>query len=221
MAKIYFVGIFAVVMVVVILIYTQSANPLELAEQTFKNLKQETTKFTDGSIITYLVPEQPENEKIAPSQKILDRAKQNNATTIDKAVQQVLTPQQSIIQYSKSDVNGVTVSGYIILVDSITGENLKPYTYPVHFSIECDEDKNMVDGFNFCSTEAIFSRTTTTDAGKDKDGNDVGGYYEYRWHPSYRDSTAFYDVTILVTSDQKQIDGTFRNYEKTYKIQVL
>jgi len=208
-------------MAVVILIYTQTTNPIEVAQQTFENLKQETTKFADGSIISHLVPEQPESEKIAPSQQIIDTAKKSNATTVDKALEQVLTPQETIIQYSKADVNGVVISGYIILIDSITGENLKPYTYPVHFSIECDEDKNMVDGFNFCNTEGIFSRTTTVDAGKDKDGNDVGGYYEYRWHPKLKDSSAFYDITILVTSDQKQADGTYRNYEQTYKIQVL
>ena len=221
MAKIYFVGIFAVVMILVIVIYMQKSNPVELAEQTFTKLKEETTKFPDGSIITFLVPEQPESEKISPTKQVTDKAHQTNATKVDKAVEKIMTPVPTIIQYSKADPNGVVISGYIILIDSITGENLKPYTYPVHFSIVCDEEKNMVDRFNFCSTEPIFARTTTTDAGKDKNAKDLGGFYEYKWHPKFKDSSAFYDITILVTSDQKQADGTYRNYEKSYKIQVL
>ena len=202
------------------LIYVDSKN-VEIVQQTFTNLKQEITKFPDGSVVTYLVPEQPESEKITPSKSVIEKASAENATTIDKAVEQIVTPEKNIIQYSKSDTKGVVVSGYILLIDSNTGENVKPYKYKVLISIICDQKLNMVDGFNFCSTDPIFGRTETSDAGKDEDGNDKGGFYEHIWHAKGNDSSAFYDVTILVTSDQRQLDGTYKDYTKTYKIQVL
>lgn len=202
------------------LIYVDSKDA-DIVQQTFTNLKQEITKFPDGSAITYLVPEQPESDKITPSKTVIDKASADNATTIDKAVEQIVTPEKNIIQYSKSDTKGVVVSGYILLIDSYTGDYVKPYKYKVLISIICDDDKNLIDGFNFCSTDPIFGRTETSDAGKDEDGNDKGGFYEYIWHSKGSDSSAFYDVTILVTSDQRQLDGTYKDYSKSYKIQVL
>lgn len=221
MAKIYLLGLFIVAIIVVLLVYVDTKKPAEFVQQTFESLKQETTKFPDGSVLTYLVPDQPEADKIAPSEKVIQKANEENATTVDKAVEQIVTPEKNIIQYSKDDTKGVVVSGYIILIDSNTGENIQPYKYKLLITIECDDDKNIVDGFNFCSTSSIYGRTETLDAGKDQDGNDKGGYYEYNWHPKLVDSSAFYDVSILVTSDQRQLDGSYRDYTKTYKIQVL
>ncbi len=202
------------------LIYVDSKD-IEVVQQTFTSLKQEISKFPDGSSITYLIPEQPESDKTTPSKSVIEKASAENATTIDKAVEQIVTPEKNIVQYSKADTKGVVVSGYILLVDSNTGDFVKPYKYKVLISIICDDDKNLIDGFNFCNTDPIFGRTDTSDAGKDKDGNDLGGFYEHIWHPKGSDSSAFYDITILVTSDQRQLDGTYRDYTKSYKIQVL
>lgn len=200
--------------------YLDSEN-LEIVQQTFTNLKQEITRFPDGSSITYLIPEQPQSEKITPSKTVTEKASAENATTVEKAVEQIIKPEPNITQYSKADTKGVVVSGYILLIDSITGENVKPYKYKVLITIVCDDDKNLIDGFNFCSTDPIFGRKETSDAGKNEDGNDLGGFYEYVWHAKGSDSSAFYDVTILVTSDQRQLDGNYRDYTKSYKIQVL
>jgi len=218
--KIYLLGLFTVAVIVVLLVYLDF-DDVEVVQQTFTNLKQEITIFPDDSVLTYLVPEQPESDKITPSKSVIEKASAENATTVDKAVEKIVTPEKNIIQYSKADTKGVVVSGYILLVDSNTGDYVKPYKYKVLITIECDDDKNLVDGFNFCSTDPIFGRTETSDAGKDKDGNDKGGFYEHIWHPKGKDSSSFYDVTILVTSDQRQLDGTYKDYTKSYKIQVL
>jgi len=218
--KIYLLGIFAVAIILVALIYVDSKD-VGIIQQTFTNLKQEITRFPDGSSITYLIPEQPQSEKITPTKTVTEKASAENATTVEKAVEQIIKPEPNITQYSKGNTKGVVVSGYILLIDSITGENVKPYKYKVLITIICDDDKNLIDGFNFCSTDPIFGRKETSDAGKDEDKNDIGGFYEYIWHPKGSDSSAFYDVTILVTSDQRQLDGTYKDYTKSYKIQVL
>lgn len=210
-------------MLVVFIVYFDSKGQLNTAsvQQTFTNLQQQITKFSDGSSITYLVPEQPESEKIVPSEEIISKAQAENATDIDKAVEQIISPQENVPQYSKEDPRGVVVSGYILLKDQVTGDNIKPYIYKVLISLECDNDRNMVDGFNYCSTNSIFGRVETEHGGRDEDGNELGGFFEYIWHPKINDSSAFYDVNILVTKDQPQLDGTYKDYEKSYKIQVL
>jgi len=210
-------------MAIILVVYLDSKGQLDttLAQQTFKNLQQEITKYPDGSSVTYLIPEQPESEKITPSEKVVSKAEAENATSVDKAVEQIITPEANIPQYTKADQRGVVVSGYILLKDEVTGENIKPYIFKVLITIKCDEDKNMVDGFNFCSTNEIFGRVETRHGGQDEDQVDVGGFFEYVWHPKNTDSSAFYDVNILVTKDQPQVDGTYKDYEKSYKIQVL
>lgn len=213
-------GLFVVIIIVVLLVYVDSKD-VGIVQQTFTNLKQEITRFPDGSSITYLIPEQPKSDKITPTKTVTEKASAENATTVEKAVEQIIKPEPNITQYSKADTKGVIVSGYILLIDSNTGENVKPYKYKVLITIVCDDNKNLVDGFNFCSTDPIFGRKETSDAGKDEDKNDLGGFYEYIWHPKGSDSSAFYDVTILVTSDQRQLDGNYKDYTKSYKIQVL
>jgi len=210
-------------MVVVLVIYLDSKGQIntELVQQTFKNLQAETTKFADGSQITYLIPEQPEGEKIAPTEEQIEQSQSENATQADKVVEQIMTPQQNIVQYSKSNTMGVVVSGYILLKDEVTGNNIEPYIFKVLIEIQCDEEKNLVDGFNYCSTKGIFGRVETENGGKDADGNDLGGFFQYVWHPKFADTSGFYDVNILVTKDQAQVDGTYKEYEKSYKIQVL
>jgi len=209
--------------VVVLLAYLDSKGELDTSvmKQTFTKLQEETTKFADGSSLTYLIPEQPESEKMTPSEEVITKAESENATSVDKALEQIVTPVANVPQYIKTDPKGVVVSGYIILKDEVTGENIKPYIFKVLISIECDDDKNLVDGFNFCSTNSIFGRVDTEHGGKDKDGNELGGFFEYIWHPKMIDSSAFYDVNILVTKDQAQVDGTYKDYDKSYKIQVI
>ncbi len=223
MSKLLLVGIFTIIMVVITVAYLQSKDQFntEYVQQTFRNLQAETTKFTDGSQITYLVPDQPEGEKVKPSQELIEKASAENATDADKAIEQIITPVENIVQYQKNDPKGVVISGYVLLKDEITGENIQPYVFKVLIEIQCDDEKNLVDGYNYCSTKGIFGRVETEHGGKDDQGNDLGGYFEYVWHPKFADSSAFYDINILVTKDQAQLDGTYKDYEKSYKIQVL
>jgi len=210
-------------MVVVVMVYLDSKGvpTAQFVEETLTSLVSKTTKFADGSTITYLLPDQPESTKIQPSEDIVEKAKQENATDADKAMEQLLTPEENIIQYTKKDPKGVVVSGYILLKDEVTGENIKPYTYKLLITIICSEEENMIDGFSYCSTKDIFGRVDTEAGGLDEDGNDLGGFYEYVWHPKLADASAFYDVDILVTKDQAQLDGTYKDYEESYKIQVI
>lgn len=223
MSTIFLLGIFAIISAVGLIVYLDSQGQLDTTaiQQTFTKLQEETTKFSDGSSLTYLIPEQPKSEKIAPSEQVITKAQAENATSVDKAVEQIITPVPNIPQYTKADKRGVVVSGYILLKDEVTGNNIKPFIFKVLISIMCDDDKNLVDGFNYCSTKDIFGRVETVHGGKDKDGNELGGFFEYIWHPKNADSSAFYDVNILVTKDQAQVDGTYKDYEKTYKVQVL
>jgi len=223
MSKLLLVGIFTIIMVVITVAYLQSKDQLstEYVKQTFKNLQAETTKFTDGSQITYLIPDQPVSEKIQPSQELIEKASAENATDAEKAIEQIITPVENIVQYQKNDPKGVVVSGYILLKDEVTGENIQPYTYKVLITIICDEELNDVDGFNFCATKDVYGRVETEHGGKNEDGQDLGGFFSYTWHPKFADSSAFYDINILVTKDQQQLDGSYLDYEKGYKIQVL
>lgn len=224
MSKIYLLGAFLVAMVAVGLVYLESKGDLDTTyiQQTFTNLIQDKKIFPDGSSILLLTKDQPESEKVTPSQEALDKSLIENATSIDKAVAQIAQPDPDIVQYSKDDPRGVIVAGYILLVDKATGQNIKPYnSYRVFVQIECDDDKNLIDGYNYCNTDPIFGRVTTEHGGVDKDGNDLGGYFDYVWHPKNSDSSAFYDVNVLVTKDSPNLDGSYDDYNKTYKIQVL
>jgi len=185
------------------------------------NFITETTKFGDGSYITTMVPDQPVGENSKPvTTKVL--VNDNGTETVVEVVPENITaPVKNVAQFSKSDPNGVVVQGYILLVSASSGLPIQPYVYNAMILIECDDELNDKDGFSFCSTKDIVGRVTTEDGGRDEDGEDRGGFYQYKWHPKFGDDLAFYDVTVLVTSDQKNSFGQYENYEKSYKIQVL
>ncbi len=223
MAKIYLLGLFLIALLVGTIVYLDSDGQLttQYVQQTFKGFIQNKIIFPDGSSVNILSPDQPQSEKKTPSKEAVDKALAENATIVDKAVEKIVTPDPNINQYSKADSRGVVIAGYILLVDDYTGDYIQPYNYKVYISIECDDEKNMIDGFNFCNTDSIFGRVTTEHGGKDADGNVLGGWFSYVWHPKNSDSSAFYDVDILVTKDQPQLDGTYKDYHVSYKVQVL
>jgi len=208
-------------MVLVIIVYTNQGATVLAVDKTFQALKAETSKFTDGSELTYLIPEQPEGEKLKPIVKDLPPDATEQEKAISKAVETIATPVKDVPQYTKDNALGVVVSGYVIIIDSATQQAMKPYTYDVMIQIQCDDILNDVDGFNYCNTKPLVGRVQTDDAGKDADGVDKGGYYKYVWHPANVVSAGFYDVIITIVSDQKNQEGRYENYEKSYKIQVL
>jgi len=223
LAKIYLLGIFLLVLAVLTILYLEDDGQLstQYIQQDFKGLIQDMKIFPDGSSVNILQPDQPQSEKKAPTQEVIDKATGENATNIDKAVEKIVTPDPDIVQYSRDDSRGIVVAGYILLKDEITGKNIEPYIFRVFIQIECDEEKNSVDGFNYCNTESIFGRVTTEHGGVDSDGDDLGGWFTYTWHPTRVASSGFYDIDVLVTKDQPNLDGTYKDYHTTYKIQLL
>lgn len=187
----------------------------------FNDFVEQTTKFADGSMITILVKDQPESTKSVPVTKKIITDDNGTKSIVEETVKDAVVPVKGITQYSKSDPNGVVVQGYIILTSAVNGEPIKPYVYDVLVQIECDEELNDKNGFNFCSTPPVFGRVQTEDAGRNEDNVDLGGYFVYKWRPSNTASLSFYDVKIIVTSDQKNSYGMYENYEQSYKIQVL
>ena len=181
----------------------------------------ETTTFADGSMITFLIPDQPESDKSTPvTEQIIVNEETGKEEIIPVEVDAPI-PITNVPQHSKSDTKGVRVQGYVIITDSATLQPIKPYVYNVLVQIKCDDALNDVDGFSYCNTKSIFGRVQTSDGGRDSDGIDKGGYFLYKWYPKFADSLAFYEIKIVVTSDQKNAFGTYDNYVKMYSIQVI
>lgn len=177
--------------------------------------------FPDGSCVTVLINEPPKSEGDAVNTVEIEDVKIVNGSYVTETKTIIVPKEEGIPQIRKDDPRGVEVQGYIKLISAVTKTPIKPYLYNVLITIECDETKNTLpDGYNYCNTTPIFGRVTTDDVGV-VDGEEKGGYYLYRWHPKFTDALAFYDVTVLVTSDVKNSQGQYENYENTYKIQVI
>lgn len=222
---IYLVLIFAIIAGVGALFYL---NVVEAPAQldSVRGFLEESRCFPDGSCVNLLITDEPQSIDGTPIPqevdvpKIVKDEQTGGYNTVTETI--VVQGEEGVPQISKEDPRGVEVQGYVLLKDATTGNSMKPYIYSVLVTIECDEDLNIGDeGYNYCSTTSIFGRVETTDGGKDKDGNDLGGYFKYVWHPKYTDTNAFYDVSVLVTSDNKNSLGQYENYENTYKIQVI
>ncbi len=182
---------------------------------------EQTTKFADGSLITFLVPDMPEADKTKPITKKVIKDEETGKEVIVPVEVDSPTPVTNVSQHSKSDTKGVQVQGYVIITDSVTLQPIKPYVYNVLVQIKCDDALNDIDGFSYCNTKSIFGRVVTSDGGRDKDGIEKGGYFLYKWYPTFADSLAFYEIKIVVTSDVKNSFGLYDNYVKTYKIQII
>lgn len=182
-------------------------------------------QFPDGSTVTHFVPDQPVDQKATPVQasSLIDEDSTEEEKTVAKAIEKTTTPIKGIPQYKKLDDKGIPISGYAILVDQVTGEHLKPYVYNVMVLIQCDDDLNLVDGFNFCSSDPVVGRVQSQDAGTDPETKEIlGGFYEYIWRPNSANvKSGFYDVQVIVTSDQLDQRGTYKSYEANWKIQVI
>lgn len=186
----------------------------------------ESRVFPDGSSVDLLVSDNPDsiNSEPIPQQVEVPKIVKSNTTDGYETVTEIkeLEGADGVAQIIKTNPKGVVVQGYIKLMDATTGNPMKPYTYDVLVQIHCDDDLNIDDdGFNFCTTDSIFGRVQTDDAGKNDNGDELGGYFNYVWYPKLNDSIAFYDVQVSVTSDQKNSAGQYENYENSYKIQLV
>lgn len=199
--------------------------PIEQGVQGIHGFLVESKCYADGSCVELLIDDkkhtidgEPVDQKVTQKQVVI------NEETGKGSVQDVtytIEGHDDIPQIRKDNPSGVVVQGYVKLMDATTGNPMKPYIYNVLVQIECAEDLNEVDGFDYCSTSPIFGRVTTDDGGKDENGVERGGYFKYVWHPKFTDSLAFYDVSVLVTSDQLNSAGRYENYENKYQIQVI
>lgn len=221
MAVKWLVGVFLIIALVGFLMYYETNGTIVPSDIPFGQYLEETTKFADGSLITFLVPDQPESEKSKPPREKIVKDKATGKDVIVPVEVDAPTPVTNVSQHSKSNTQGVQVQGYIIITDSATGEPIKPYVYNVLVQIKCDDALNDVDGFSYCNTDGVFGRVQTADGGRDEDGLDKGGYFLYKWYPKNADSLAFYEIKVVVTSDVKNAFGLYDNYVKTYSIQVI
>jgi len=214
-------GVFLIILLVGFLVFYDGFGGISAKTPILGDFIEQTTKFTDGSLITFLVPDQPQSDKSTPVTEQIVVNKETGKEEIIPVEVEAPIPIPSVPQHSKSDKKGVQVQGYIIITDSATGLPIKPYVYNVLVQIKCDDVLNDVDGFSYCNTSSIFGRVQTSDAGRDKDGVDKGGYFLYKWYPTNKDSLSFYEIKIVVTSDQKNAFGTYDNYSQKYSIQVI
>lgn len=125
------------------------------------------------------------------------------------------------------DPNGCKLQGTAKLINPVTLEPIKPYTYTYVFNIECAE---IVNGFDYCHTDDVQRDGYTFDAGKDEDGNEIGGRFEEVWRPYGDDfATTFdsggnlvqkglYDVEVFVRS--KKLAETDRYEEIWIRYQI-
>lgn len=220
MAVKWLLGVFLIILLLGFLIYYDGyGTPAILVPVA--NFISETTTFADGSMITFLIPDQPEADKTKPVTEQIITDEETGEEVIVPVEVDAPIPVTNVPQHSKSDPKGLRVQGYIIITDSATGNPIKPYVYNVLVQIKCDDALNDVDGFSYCNTSSIFGRVQTDDGGKDDDGLDRGGYFLYKWYPTNKDSNAFYEIKVVVTSDVKNAFGLYDNYVKTYNVQVI
>lgn len=220
MAVKWLLGVFLIIALVGFLVYYDGYGTPS-AFIPVANFISETTTFADGSLITFLIPDQPEADKTKPVTKQVVTDEETGEEVIVPVEVDAPTPVTNVPQHSKSDPKGLQVQGYIVITDSATGNPIKPYVYNVLVQIKCDDQLNDVDGFSYCNTSSIFGRVQTDDGGKDEDGIDRGGYFLYKWYPKNQDSNAFYEIKVVVTSDVKNAFGLYDNYVKTYNVQVI
>jgi|GEM_PF-4683790 hypothetical protein len=157
---------------------------------------------------------QPHNTVTKVSSDITDTPNTLNGTSTE-----LIITEEQIPTYSVSNIPPII--GYITLYDPTTNSPLKPYSYDYRLVIECNDTLN-----DFCNLMAS-NRGSTTNAGTDDEGNELGGKYEWNWSlfqtqasilPANTDFT-IYDVTVFV--DGISESGYFETFEKTYQIKII
>lgn len=172
--------------------------------------------FTSGSPeegfeIIHKTTKKPQSEKTVTNQST------NSTTVILNDVYQ----KDEIITYSVTNIE--PIQGYIILYDS-QQKPIKPYSYDFRISLSCSD---LVEGFAYCNLDPTSNRGTTTHAGQDDNGNDLGGHYYWDWQkwktieqilPSNVDEV-IYDVTVFV--DANGSDGSWVTEQSSYMIRIV
>jgi hypothetical protein len=219
---IYLIGVVAIFGLLGALFYFNvlDATPVE----AIQGFLEKTNCFPDGSCLTVLIEQPQAGNQQPPVDEVIEveKVKIVDDEYVTETEKVVIENIEGVIQIEKEDPRGVKVQGYVIIHNAVTNLPIKPYVYNVMVEIECDEELNETDdGYNFCATKSIFGRVQTSDAGLGEDGKDLGGYFEYVWHPKFADSQGFYNVSILVTSDQKNQYGQYDNYTNEYTFQLI
>ena len=147
--------------------------------EAVKGFIEDAKCYPDGSCVTVLITDQPDNtiNEDLGKEVTIEKTKIVNGTYVTEEEVIQVKKQDDIPQIRKDNPNGVVVQGYIIIHNSITGDPIKPYVYNVMVEIECDEELNTHEGYNYCNTDSIFGRVQTEDAGISDKGKVLGGYY--------------------------------------------
>lgn len=206
---------------VALLWYTQTvpSEAIELLEQGKDIFEKFTKTSTKGDEITVLIPKTSTGDSIPVVVEIAE-----NATLLveiaDKAKIQICY---------REDPNGCLLSGRGILTHPETLQPIIPYTYTWIINIECAE---VVIGFDYCNMNDVQADGFTADAGKDEDGNDLGGEYEYVWHPSgityagtYTKTgelvqKGLYDVEVFIRSKTLEDTKRYEEWWDIYQIEM-
>ena len=195
---------------------TQATEILEKGIDIYEKFTKTSTK---GDEITVLIPKTSSGESIPVEVVIAENATQV-VEIADKAKIQICY---------KEDPNGCLLSGRGILINPVTLLSIEPYTYTYIINIECAK---ILDGFDYCSTFDVHADGFTSDAGKDEDGNDLGGEYDFIWRPSgetyagtYTNSgelvqKGLYDVEVFIRSKTLEETDRYDEWWDIYQIEM-
>ncbi len=173
-------------------------------------------KSSKGDEVVILVLDPPEKEETELIQ----------AQNFTKAVE---LAEEKIQVCQKLDPNGCIIQGYSKLIHPVTLKPITPYFYKFNIVIDCAE---IAKGYDYCNTEQILFTGITTDAGKDEDGNDLGGKWNHKWRPTlntYAGSTnrdgeltqkGMYDISIFVMSKTLEDTKRYEEWSGTFQIEM-
>ncbi len=170
---IWVVFIVAIISVVGIVysIYGVPSQATTAIEEGVSLFREFTTTSPKGDEITVKIPTTSEGESEPVPVVVAE-----NATEV------IEVQNKARIQICyREDPNGCLLSGRAILVNPVTNKHIIPYNYNYIINVECAEIAN---GFDYCNISDVHASGFTFNAGKDADGNPLGGEYEYVWHPA-------------------------------------
>ncbi len=207
------IGIIVIVFLIGYVAYTNQTNSvINGLGSAFNTITYKEGNF-ELTILNSKAQTQPHNTSTKVSSDINDIPNTLNGSSTELIIKEDQLPTYSV-------TNLPPVLGYIKLYDPYTDLPMKPYSYDYRLVIEC------ADVNQFCNLVAS-NRGSTTNAGTDADGNELGGKYEWKWAlfqtqdailPSNADYV-IYDITIFV--DGTSESGYFETFEKTYQIKVI
>lgn len=203
--------------------YAPEVSPLEVVNTAKELFEEKITKFPDGTEISHVVQVQKTSDEANPS---LFSQEQHTTVPVNYTAEQVaqlepVTQEVPTVQQIPTYIIGrqpfPEIQGYIKIKDPATGQYIKPYIYKAMITISCKSS------MEFCALTDIARWVETQDGGQDANGNDLGGFYYYKWSPSQPTDIyeGLYDVCIQVSSLQKNSFGIYPTNKHCYQIKMV